>query len=101
MPSAGPREHCYCHQLQYVCAHDETHCILPVRLQELVRLKDAAVAAEDYDEAKRLKGSIERLKVGSSKQHTAAQHLTSQLRSRRTLSLHSTLDAAMVPLRLA
>lgn len=32
-------------------------------LQELARAKDAAVAAEDYDEAKRLKASIERLKV--------------------------------------
>lgn len=35
-----------------------------VLLQELVVAKEAAVAAEDYDEAKRLKGSIERLKVG-------------------------------------
>ncbi|KAF8056211.1 CEP104 [Scenedesmus sp. PABB004] len=33
------------------------------RIKELVRLKDAAVAAEDYDEAKRIKGSIERLKA--------------------------------------
>jgi hypothetical protein len=33
-------------------------------LQELARAKDAAVASEDYDEAKRLKASIERLKVG-------------------------------------
>jgi centrosomal protein CEP104 len=32
-------------------------------LQELARAKDAAVASEDYDEAKRLKASIERLKV--------------------------------------
>jgi hypothetical protein len=33
-------------------------------VQELARAKDAAVAAEDYDEAKRLKAAIERLKVG-------------------------------------
>jgi hypothetical protein len=39
-------------------------CCLP-SLQELARAKDAAVAAEDYDEAKRLKASIERLKVCS------------------------------------
>lgn len=32
-------------------------------VQELARAKDAAVAAEDYDEAKRLKAAIERLKV--------------------------------------
>jgi hypothetical protein len=31
--------------------------------QELACAKEAAVAAEDYDEAKRLKASIERLKV--------------------------------------
>ncbi|KAF6260813.1 flagellar associated protein [Scenedesmus sp. NREL 46B-D3] len=33
------------------------------RIKELARAKDAAVAAEDYDEAKRLKASIERLKM--------------------------------------
>lgn len=33
-------------------------------MQELARAKDAAVANEDYDEAKRLKASIERLKAG-------------------------------------
>jgi hypothetical protein len=34
------------------------------KIRELSRLKDAAVAAEEYDEAKRLKAAIERLKVG-------------------------------------
>lgn len=34
-------------------------------VQELARAKDAAVAAEDYDEAKRIKAAIERLKVSS------------------------------------
>lgn len=33
------------------------------KIRELVRAKEQAVAAEDYDEAKRLKFSIERLKV--------------------------------------
>jgi len=37
-------------------------CCLQI-MQELVRAKEAAVAAEDYDEAKRLKAAIERLKV--------------------------------------
>lgn len=40
-------------------------------MQELVRLKDAAVAAEDYDEAKHLKSSIERLKVSRRRFYTA------------------------------
>lgn len=38
-------------------------CAAPCCVQELARAKDAAVAAEDYDEAKRLKAAIERLKV--------------------------------------
>lgn len=33
------------------------------KIRDLARLKDAAVAAEEYDEAKRLKLCIERLKV--------------------------------------
>jgi hypothetical protein len=33
------------------------------RIKELSRAKEVAVSAEDYDEAKRLKYSIERLKV--------------------------------------
>lgn len=37
--------------------------LVGVCLQELVHAKEAAVAAEDYDEAKRLKAAIERLKV--------------------------------------
>jgi hypothetical protein len=34
------------------------------KVRDLARLKEAAVAAEEYDEAKRLKAAIERLKVG-------------------------------------
>jgi centrosomal protein CEP104 len=34
------------------------------KIRELARAKDTAVANEDYDEAKRLKASIDRLKVG-------------------------------------
>lgn len=33
------------------------------KIRELARAKDTAVANEDYDEAKRLKASIDRLKV--------------------------------------
>jgi hypothetical protein len=40
-------------------------CAVRWCVQELARAKDAAVAAEDYDEAKRLKAAIERLKVCS------------------------------------
>lgn len=35
------------------------------KIRDLARLKEAAVAAEEYDEAKRLKMCIERLKVRS------------------------------------
>ena len=34
------------------------------KIRELARAKDAAVAREDYDEAKRIKAGIDRLKVG-------------------------------------
>lgn len=33
------------------------------RIEEYLRLKAQAVEVEDYDEAKRLKGEVERLKV--------------------------------------
>lgn len=38
--------------------------VTAARIRELARAKEAAVAAEDYDEAKRLKYSLECLKVG-------------------------------------
>jgi hypothetical protein len=53
------------------CCHDAATILVPI-LQELARAKDAAVAAEDYDEAKRLKASIERLKVGGQQCTTIA-----------------------------
>lgn len=34
------------------------------KIRDLARAKDMAVANEDYDEAKRLKASIDRLRVG-------------------------------------
>ncbi|KAG1659551.1 hypothetical protein FOA52_015355 [Chlamydomonas sp. UWO 241] len=37
--------------------------ITAAKIRELARAKDAAVAREDYDEAKRIKASIDRLKV--------------------------------------
>lgn len=37
--------------------------ITAAHMRELAKAKDAAVAAEDYDEAKRLKLSIDRLRV--------------------------------------
>ena len=44
--------------------HSATHPqITAAKIRELARAKDAAVAREDYDEAKRIKAGIDRLKV--------------------------------------
>jgi len=46
---------------------DPPRCACPqvtaAKIRELARGKDAAVAREDYDEAKRIKAGIDRLKV--------------------------------------
>lgn len=39
--------------------------VTATRIEEYLRLKARAVEVEDYDEAKRLKGEVERLKVNS------------------------------------
>ncbi|WIA42558.1 hypothetical protein OEZ86_008540 [Tetradesmus obliquus] len=70
------------------------------RIKELARAKDAAVAAEDYDEAKRLKASIERLKMvgGKIAQLEARKRLAVE---REDYDLAKALKADIEKLRVA
>ncbi len=63
--------------------------VTAAKIRELARAKDLAVANEDYDEAKRLKASIDRLKVRSRCTHAS-----------RLQCSHSVTGRAPAPLEL-